>query len=103
MGVSSRLERGRFDGGPCWLDVEASALPTSVAVMAPALTEGGPPKLDKLLPPLTAGGFLTAKQALQVKILISYYILCYFPLGTFYFTKNHLKSAKIGHFQKAYC
>ncbi|XP_014211913.1 KAT8 regulatory NSL complex subunit 1 [Copidosoma floridanum] len=52
-----------------WLDVEASALAvatTSVAVMAPALTEGGPQKPENLLPALPAGGFLTAEQAKQV-------------------------------------
>lgn len=52
-----------------WLDVEASALAaakTSVAVMAPALTEGGPQKPENLRPALPAAGFLTVEQTKQV-------------------------------------
>ncbi|KZC06861.1 PREDICTED: uncharacterized protein LOC107195137 [Dufourea novaeangliae] len=48
------------------LDVEAAALAVSVAVMAPALTEGGPQKPENLLPSLPAGGFLSPEQATQV-------------------------------------
>lgn len=49
------------------LDVEASVLlALSVAVMAPALTEGGPQKPENLLPSLPSGGFLTSEQAQQV-------------------------------------
>jgi hypothetical protein len=86
MGVSSRWtgQRGRrgrrrlssasgsggggggVAGRSSWLHVEASALATSVAVMAPALTEGGPQKPENLLPALPAGGFLSAEQAKQV-------------------------------------
>ena len=48
------------------LDVEAAALAASVAVMAPALTEGGPQKPENLLPSLPVGGFLSPKQASQI-------------------------------------
>lgn len=48
------------------LDVEAAALAVSVAVMAPALTEGGPQKPENLLPSLPAGGFLSPEQAAQI-------------------------------------
>lgn len=60
---------GRARCGTSWepLDVEAAALATSVAVMAPALTEGGPQKPENLLPTLpAASGFLSADQATEV-------------------------------------
>lgn len=60
---------GRALCGTSWepLDVEAAALAASVAVMAPALTEGGPQKPENLLPTLpAASGFLSAEQATQV-------------------------------------
>ncbi|XP_066600627.1 KAT8 regulatory NSL complex subunit 1 [Prorops nasuta] len=44
------------------LDVET----TAVAVMAPALTEGGPQKQEKLLLTLPAGGFLSSNQATKI-------------------------------------
>ncbi|XP_072759969.1 uncharacterized protein Nsl1 isoform X1 [Anoplolepis gracilipes] len=74
MGVSAvhgeRRSGGRARCGTSWepLDVEAAALATSVAVMAPALTEGGPQKPENLLPtlPAAASGFLSAEQATQV-------------------------------------
>lgn len=48
------------------LDVEAAAeFATSVAVMAPALTEGGPQKPENLLPTLPVG-FLSPKQASDI-------------------------------------
>ncbi|XP_003424599.1 KAT8 regulatory NSL complex subunit 1 isoform X2 [Nasonia vitripennis] len=63
-GSSSSGGSSSVAGRPSWLNVEASALPTSVAVMAPALTEAGPQKAENLLKP--AGGFLSAEQAKQV-------------------------------------
>jgi len=60
---------GRARCGTSWepLNVEAAALAASVAVMAPALTEGGPQKPENLLPTLpAASGFLSAEQATQV-------------------------------------
>ena len=48
------------------LDVEAAPLAASVAVMAPALTEGGPQKPENLLPSLPIGGFLSPKQASKI-------------------------------------
>ncbi|KMQ93921.1 mll1 mll complex subunit [Lasius niger] len=74
MGVSAvhgeRRSGGRARCGTSWepLDVEAAALAASVAVMAPALTEGGPQKPENLLPtlPAAASGFLSAEQATQV-------------------------------------
>ncbi|CAB0043416.1 unnamed protein product [Trichogramma brassicae] len=57
-----------------WLDVEPSALATSVAVMAPALTEAGPQKPENLIPALPAGGFLTAEQAKQVCLSASVHL-----------------------------
>ncbi|XP_012228213.1 uncharacterized protein nsl1 isoform X2 [Linepithema humile] len=73
MGVSAAHGECRSGGrarcGTSWepLDVEAAALATSVAVMAPALTEGGPQKPENLLPTLpAASGFLSAEQATQV-------------------------------------
>lgn len=70
MGVSTAPEQRRCGssrgGGWAPLDVEAAAPATSVAVMAPALTESGPQKPNNLLPPLPAGGFLSAEQAAQV-------------------------------------
>ncbi|KAM0736530.1 KAT8 regulatory NSL complex subunit 1 [Formica fusca] len=74
MGVSAvhgeRRSGGRARCGTSWepLDVEAAALATSVAVMAPALTEDGPQKPENLLPtlPAVASGFLSAEQATQV-------------------------------------
>lgn len=56
----------RGDCGLWPLDVEAAAPASSVAVMAPALTESGPQKPENLLNPLPAGGFLSAEQAAQV-------------------------------------
>ncbi|XP_014473264.1 PREDICTED: KAT8 regulatory NSL complex subunit 1 [Dinoponera quadriceps] len=64
MGVSATQRERRSGREP--LDVEAAALAASVAVMAPALTEGGPQKPENLLPSLPAGGFLSAEQATQV-------------------------------------
>ena len=62
-----RLSSCSVAGQPSWLDVEPAALETSVAVMAPALTEpAGPQKPENLIPALPAGGFLTADQAKQV-------------------------------------
>lgn len=64
-----RRSGGRALCGTSWepLDVEAAALAASVAVMAPALTEGGPQKPENLLPTLpAASGFLSAEQATQV-------------------------------------
>lgn len=65
-----RRSGGRARCGTSWepLDVEAAALAASVAVMAPALTEGGPQKPENLLPtlPAAASGFLSAEQATQV-------------------------------------
>ncbi|XP_039311097.1 KAT8 regulatory NSL complex subunit 1 [Solenopsis invicta] len=73
MGVSAAHGECRSGGralcGTSWepLDVEAAALAASVAVMAPALTEGGPQKPENLLPTLpAASGFLSAEQATQV-------------------------------------
>ncbi|EFN65269.1 Uncharacterized protein KIAA1267 [Camponotus floridanus] len=74
MGVSAvhgeRRSGGRARCGTSWepLDVEAAALAASVAVMAPALTEGGPQKPENLLPtlPAAASGFLSAEQATEV-------------------------------------
>ncbi|XP_015592058.1 KAT8 regulatory NSL complex subunit 1 isoform X2 [Cephus cinctus] len=69
MGVSTPQEKCGCSRCRCrWvpLDVEAAALASSVAVMAPALTEGGPQKPENLLPPLPASGFLSAEQAAQV-------------------------------------
>ncbi|EFN75643.1 KAT8 regulatory NSL complex subunit 1 [Harpegnathos saltator] len=66
MGVSATHRERRSGCGREPLDVEAAALATSVAVMAPALTEGGPQKPENLLPSLPAGGFLSAEQATQV-------------------------------------
>lgn len=69
MGLSS-LQGSLWCGcrGHRWepLDVEAAALATSVAVMAPALTEGGPQKPENLLPSLPVGGFLSPKQASEI-------------------------------------
>lgn len=65
-----RRSGGRARCGTSWepLDVEAAALAASVAVMAPALTEGGPQKPENLLPtlPAAASGFLSAEQATDV-------------------------------------
>ncbi|XP_018341579.1 PREDICTED: uncharacterized protein LOC108748081 [Trachymyrmex septentrionalis] len=73
MGVSAAHGKCRSGGralcGTSWepLDVEAAALAASVAVMAPALTEGGPQKPENLLPTLpAASGFLSPDQATQV-------------------------------------
>ncbi|KAH0952245.1 hypothetical protein HN011_003549 [Eciton burchellii] len=73
MGVSAVHRKCRSGGrarcGTSWepLNVEAAALAASVAVMAPALTEGGPQKPENLLPTLpAASGFLSAEQATQV-------------------------------------
>ncbi|XP_011703559.1 PREDICTED: KAT8 regulatory NSL complex subunit 1 [Wasmannia auropunctata] len=73
MGVSAAHGECRSGGralcGTSWepLNVEAAALAASVAVMAPALTEGGPQKPENLLPTLpAASGFLSAEQATQV-------------------------------------
>lgn len=66
MGVSATHRERRSGRGREPLDVEAAALAASVAVMAPALTEGGPQKPENLLPSLPAGGFLSAEQATQV-------------------------------------
>lgn len=66
MGVSAAHGERRSGRGLEPLDVEAAALAASVAVMAPALTEGGPQKPENLLPSLPAGGFLSAEQATQV-------------------------------------
>lgn len=70
MGVSTAAEQHRRGLRCRWepLDVEAVVSATSVAVMAPALTESGPQKLDDLLPPLPSSGFLTQEQAAQVKL-----------------------------------
>ncbi|XP_043466738.1 KAT8 regulatory NSL complex subunit 1 [Leptopilina heterotoma] len=69
MGLS-RIESSFWCGcrGHRWepLDVEAAEeLSTSVAVMAPALTEGGPQKPENLLPTLPVG-FLSPKQASDI-------------------------------------
>lgn len=66
MGVSATHKERRSGCGREPLDVEAAALAASVAVMAPALTEGGPQKPENLLPSLPAGGFLSVEQATQV-------------------------------------
>ncbi|XP_034940688.1 uncharacterized protein nsl1 [Chelonus insularis] len=68
MGVSTAPEQHRRGRRCRWepLDVEAVAPAASVAVMAPALTEGGPQKPDDLLTPLPASGFLSPEQAAQV-------------------------------------
>ncbi|XP_026673161.1 uncharacterized protein LOC108629422 isoform X2 [Ceratina calcarata] len=68
MGVSTAYVKCRCGCERTWepLDVEAAALAASVAVMAPALTEGGPQKPETLLPSLPAGGFLSPEQATQV-------------------------------------
>lgn len=68
MGVSTAHVKCRCGCVRTWepLDVEAAALAVSVAVMAPALTEGGPQKPENLLPSLPAGGFLSPEQATQV-------------------------------------
>ncbi|XP_076658901.1 non-specific lethal 1 isoform X1 [Halictus rubicundus] len=68
MGVSTVHVKCRCVHARTWepLDVEAAALAVSVAVMAPALTEGGPQKPENLLPSLPAGGFLSPEQAAQV-------------------------------------
>lgn len=70
MGVSTAPEQHRRGFTCRWepLDVEAVAPATSVAVMAPALTESGPQKPDNLLSPLPSSGFLTKEQAAQVNI-----------------------------------
>ncbi|XP_012283336.1 uncharacterized protein LOC105701285 [Orussus abietinus] len=54
-GCGSECRRGWED-----LDVEAAA------VMAPALTDGGPQQPENPLAPLPAGGFLTSEQAAEV-------------------------------------
>lgn len=64
MGVSAPDEERRRRWEP--LDVEAGAVASSVSVMAPALTEGGPEKPDNLLTPLASSGFLSPSQASQV-------------------------------------
>ncbi|XP_012254345.2 KAT8 regulatory NSL complex subunit 1 isoform X2 [Athalia rosae] len=64
MGVSAVHEESRRRWEP--LDVEAAAVASSVAVMAPALTEGGPQKPENLLTPLPSSGFLSPSQASQV-------------------------------------
>lgn len=69
MGVSKARARLRSRWGR--LDVEAAAsaalfASSSVAVMAPALTEGGAQKPETLLSSLPAGGFLSAEQAAEV-------------------------------------
>lgn len=65
-----RRSGGRALCGTSWepLDVEAATLAASVAVMAPALTEGGPQKHENVLPtlPAPASGFLSGEQATQV-------------------------------------
>lgn len=68
MGVSTVHVKCRCGCARTWepLDVEAAALAVSVAVMAPALTEGGPQKPENLLPSLPAGGFLSPEQAAQI-------------------------------------
>ncbi|CAK9797138.1 KAT8 regulatory NSL complex subunit 1 [Anthophora quadrimaculata] len=68
MGVNTAHVKCRCGCIRTWepLDVEAAALAVSVAVMAPALTEGGPQKPENLLPSLPAGGFLSPEQATQV-------------------------------------
>nr|XP_034191066.1 KAT8 regulatory NSL complex subunit 1 isoform X1 [Osmia lignaria]XP_034191075.1 KAT8 regulatory NSL complex subunit 1 isoform X1 [Osmia lignaria] len=68
MGVSTAHVKCRCGCVRTWepLDVEAAALAVSVAVMAPALTEGGPQKPENLLPPLPASGFLSPEQATEV-------------------------------------
>lgn len=66
MGVSATHRERRSGRGREPLDVEAAALAASVAVMASALTEGGPQKPENLLPSLPTGGFLSAEQATQV-------------------------------------
>ena len=75
MGVSTAPGQRRCGRGGGWapLDVEAAAPASSVAVMAPALTESGPQKPDNLLPPLPAGGFLSAEEAAQVKQSLSFF------------------------------
>ncbi|XP_046430731.1 KAT8 regulatory NSL complex subunit 1 isoform X2 [Neodiprion fabricii] len=64
MGVSAVHEESRRRWEP--LDVEAAAVATSLAVMAPALTEGGPQKPENLITPLPSSGFLSPSQASQV-------------------------------------
>lgn len=64
MGVSAIDEESRRRWEP--LDVEAGAVASSLAVMAPALTEGGPQKPENLLTPLPSSGFLSPSQASQV-------------------------------------
>ncbi|XP_076248827.1 non-specific lethal 1 isoform X2 [Calliopsis andreniformis] len=68
MGVSTGHVKCRCGSARTWepLDVEAAALAVSVAVMAPALTEGGPQKPENLLPSLPTGGFLSPEQAAQI-------------------------------------
>ncbi|XP_076170383.1 non-specific lethal 1 isoform X1 [Ptiloglossa arizonensis] len=68
MGVSTVHVKCRCGCIRTWepLDVEAAALAVSVAVMAPALTEGGPQKPENLFPSLPAGGFLSPEQAAEV-------------------------------------
>ncbi|KAG7189615.1 hypothetical protein KM043_017297 [Ampulex compressa] len=68
MGVSTVHRKCRCGCRLTWepLDVEAAAQAVAVAVMAPALTEGGPQKPENLLPSLPAGGFLSPEQATQV-------------------------------------
>ncbi|XP_076763735.1 non-specific lethal 1 [Xylocopa sonorina] len=68
MGVSTARVKCRCGCKRTWepLDVEAAALAVSVAVMAPALTEGGPQEPENLLSSLPAGGFLSPEQATQV-------------------------------------
>ncbi|XP_057330219.1 uncharacterized protein LOC130670753 isoform X2 [Microplitis mediator] len=68
MGVSTAPEQHRRGFRYRWepLDVEAVAPAASVAVMAPALTEGGPQKPADLINPLPASGFLSSEQAAQV-------------------------------------
>ncbi|XP_044584507.1 uncharacterized protein LOC123265005 isoform X1 [Cotesia glomerata] len=67
MGVSTAPEQHRRGFRYRWepLDVEAVAPAASVAVMAPALTEGGPQKPADLINPLPASGFLSSEQAAQ--------------------------------------
>ncbi|XP_011304270.1 KAT8 regulatory NSL complex subunit 1 [Fopius arisanus] len=67
MGVSRAPEQHRRGCRCSWepLDVEAVSPSTSVAVMAPALTEGGPQKPNNILP-LPSGGFLSPDKAAQV-------------------------------------
>lgn len=68
MGVSKAPEHNRRGLSWYWapLDVEALSPPVSVAVMAPALTEGGPQKPNNLHTPLPSVGFLSPEKAAQV-------------------------------------